>query len=176
MKPGAIGVVVHPRRESHDLIECVVRWADGHGKEVRGLEEARDLMPSSVRTVSEEELAVGAGLVMGLGGDGTVLNYAVKILILGGKVGLFITFFMLIRWTIPRFRYDQLMGLAWQTMIPLSLVNLVAVMVVREYGLTPWVLVPLQLLLLIGTAALRLRKPTLPPFARTGKHPALIDV
>ena len=45
----AIGVVVHPRRDSHDHIECVVRWAAGHGKVVRGLEEARDLMPAAVR-------------------------------------------------------------------------------------------------------------------------------
>jgi NAD+ kinase len=74
VKLGAIGVVVHPRRDSHDMIECVVRWADGHGREVRGLEEARDLMPSSVRTVPEEELAAGAGLMMGLGGDGTILR------------------------------------------------------------------------------------------------------
>ena len=74
MKRGAIGVVVHPRRDSTEMIECVLRWADGHGKEVRGLEEARDLLPSSVRTVSEEELAVGAGLVMGIGGDGTILR------------------------------------------------------------------------------------------------------
>ena len=51
-----------------------MRWAQGHGKEVRGLEEARDLMPASVRTVPEDELAVGAGLMMGLGGDGTILR------------------------------------------------------------------------------------------------------
>src|SRR3954471_15119220 len=74
VKPGAIGVVVHPRRDSSSMIECVVRWAQGHGKEVRGLEEATDLMPTSVRTVPEEELAVGAGLMMGLGGDGTILR------------------------------------------------------------------------------------------------------
>jgi NAD+ kinase len=74
VKPGAIGVVVHPRRDSRAMIGCVVAWADRHGKEVRGLEEARDLMPPSVRTVPEEELAVGAGLVIGLGGDGTILR------------------------------------------------------------------------------------------------------
>ncbi len=48
VKPGSIGVVVHPRRDSRAMIECVVRWAEGHGKEVRGLEEARDLMPPAV--------------------------------------------------------------------------------------------------------------------------------
>jgi NAD+ kinase len=56
------------------MLECVVRWAEGHGKEVRGLEEARELMPAGVRIVPEEEFAVGAGLVIGLGGDGTILR------------------------------------------------------------------------------------------------------
>ena len=42
---------------------------------------------------------------------------------------------MLIRWTIPRFRFDQLMGLAWKVLIPLALVNLVAVMVVQQFEL-----------------------------------------
>jgi NAD+ kinase len=70
----AIGVVVHPRRDSHDLIECVIRWADRHGCEVRGLEEARDLLPASIRTVPEDELAEDGSLVIGLGGDGTILR------------------------------------------------------------------------------------------------------
>jgi NADH-quinone oxidoreductase subunit H len=113
-----------------------------------------------------------------IGGDGTVLNYVVRTLILGGKVGLFIVFFMLIRWTLPRFRYDQLMGLAWQVLIPLSLVSLVAVAAVREF-LPPhqhWVLVPIQLALLVAAGAVRLRRPAAPPVTRTGKHPALIGV
>jgi NADH-quinone oxidoreductase subunit H len=114
--------------------------------------------------------------VSDIGVDGTVLNYVVKLLVLGGKVSFFILFFMLIRWTIPRFRFDQLMGLAWQTLIPLSLVNLVGVMVVRELEWSPWVLLPLQIGLLGGTAALHLRRRTIPVVIRTGKHPALIGV
>jgi NAD+ kinase len=70
----AIGVVVHPRRDSSEMIECVVRWAEGHRTEVRGLHEARDLLPSSVRTVDEDELARDGSLVIGLGGDGTILR------------------------------------------------------------------------------------------------------
>jgi NADH-quinone oxidoreductase subunit H len=49
-----------------------------------------------------------------------------KVVVLIVKVGLMIVFMMWIRWTLPRFRYDQLMDLAWKSLIPLALVNLVA--------------------------------------------------
>ena len=45
---------------------------------------------------------------------------------------------MLIRWTIPRFRFDQLMGLAWKVLIPLSLANVVIVMTVLQFGWNRW--------------------------------------
>jgi NADH-quinone oxidoreductase subunit H len=37
---------------------------------------------------------------------------------------------MLIRWSFPRFRYDQLMDLCWKKILPLSLVNIFATAVV----------------------------------------------
>ncbi len=40
------------------------------------------------------------------------------------KIIAFILFFMFIRWTLPRFRYDQLMKLGWKSLIPLALVNM----------------------------------------------------
>jgi NADH-quinone oxidoreductase subunit H len=48
---------------------------------------------------------------------GTVLFFA--------KVFFFIFFFMWIRWTIPRFRYDQLMRMGWKVLIPLAVANIV---------------------------------------------------
>lgn len=41
------------------------------------------------------------------------------------KVGAVLFFYIWVRWTIPRFRYDQLMNLGWKVMLPLALVNLV---------------------------------------------------
>ena len=41
-----------------------------------------------------------------------------------GKVGFFIYFFMWIRFTLPRYRYDQLMTIGWKILLPLSLLNI----------------------------------------------------
>ncbi|MBK9638023.1 MAG: NADH-quinone oxidoreductase subunit NuoH [Bacteroidetes bacterium] len=57
-------------------------------------------------------------------------------LIFFGKVFFFIFFFMWVRWTLPRFRYDQLMHVGWRVMIPLALFNilLTAVIVLWQNG------------------------------------------
>ncbi len=57
----------------------------------------------------------------------------VKLGVLVGKVGMMIVFIMWIRWTLPRFRYDQLMDLAWKSLIPLALINLFATAVIVQW-------------------------------------------
>jgi NADH-quinone oxidoreductase subunit H len=48
----------------------------------------------------------------------------IGIVALLGKVVFFLFLFMWVRWTIPRFRYDQLMHLGWRILIPLALLNM----------------------------------------------------
>jgi NADH-quinone oxidoreductase subunit H len=61
-----------------------------------------------------------------------IVSAIVKMLVITGKVALMIIFMMWVRWTLPRFRYDQLMDLAWKSMIPLALANLVATAVIIQ--------------------------------------------
>lgn len=85
-----------------------------------------------------------------------VANAIIKLVILCGKMGLFIFFFLLVRWTIPRFRFDQLMNLAWKVMIPLSILNLLAVILVKQSGASLWVLTAISALLFVGAGWLSL--------------------
>jgi NADH-quinone oxidoreductase subunit H len=73
--------------------------------------------------------------------------WLVKLLVLLTKVVFSIFLIMLIRWTIPRFRFDQLMELTWKVFLPLSLANVVAVMCVLQFGVNPIALLPISILL-----------------------------
>jgi NADH-quinone oxidoreductase subunit H len=55
----------------------------------------------------------------------TLAGGVLHILVFLGKVALFMVWFIWVRWTLPRFRYDQLMDLGWRRMIPLALANIV---------------------------------------------------
>ena len=61
-----------------------------------------------------------------------LLSALAKMIVILFKVALVILFMMWVRWTLPRFRYDQLMDLAWKSLIPLALVNVVATAVIVQ--------------------------------------------
>ncbi len=57
--------------------------------------------------------------------DGSVLLALVQFGTFAAKVGALLFFFIWVRWTLPRFRYDQLMNLGWKVMLPVSLANII---------------------------------------------------
>jgi len=56
---------------------------------------------------------------------GSLFTMLVHVAVFWFKVAVFIFFLMLIRWSLPRFRYDQVMKLGWKIILPLSLANIV---------------------------------------------------
>ncbi len=65
---------------------------------------------------------------------GEVLRVAFEAGSFAAKVIFFMWFFVWVRWTLPRFRYDQLMDLGWRIMLPLSLLNVLATGVMIYLG------------------------------------------
>jgi NADH-quinone oxidoreductase subunit H len=53
-----------------------------------------------------------------------VVGVLLSVLIFAVKTAFFVSVFIWVRWTLPRFRYDQLMRLGWKVLLPLALVNL----------------------------------------------------
>ncbi len=71
------------------------------------------------------------------GALGHNLLTALQVAVMFGKTFFFIFFYMWVRWTLPRFRYDQLMNLGWKGLIPLAILNVVVTGAGLLYG-APW--------------------------------------
>jgi len=54
-----------------------------------------------------------------------ILGGVISIAVFAAKTGFFIFLFIWVRWTLPRFRFDQLMNLGWKVFLPLALLNLI---------------------------------------------------
>ncbi|MCP4589242.1 MAG: NADH-quinone oxidoreductase subunit H [bacterium] len=115
-------------------------------------------------------------------GDTSLAAMVFKMVVMGAKIAGLMFIYIWVRWTLPRFRYDQLMRLAWKGLVPVG-IGLVAFAVVMLYLGRPqawgWTLtgnvVALAVTLTVtGLTAERvtgrqrdLPAPTLPPWART---------
>jgi NADH-quinone oxidoreductase subunit H len=123
-----------------DLSECEQELVGGYHTEYSGIKLMMYLVADFLHMIAAAFLIV----ILYLGGwhlwglpAGAEVTWPIALLRIGvllAKVLGVILFFMLIRWSWPRFRFDQLMGLAWNVMLPLGLVNLVMIAVWVEYG------------------------------------------
>ena len=94
----------------------------------------------------------------------------VKVAVLLSKVFAVIIVIQMLRWTIPRFRFDQLMSLAWMGLIPLATINVVLVMVVKQFELNTLWLFPLSVATFVVAGMMATQ--TTRPFARKAIAPA----
>ena len=124
-----------------DLPEAEQELVGGYHTEYSGIKLMMYMVAEFLHMVTAAFLIVilflGGWHFWGLTGSGDLVTWPVavlRVIVLLVKVMGAILFFMLARWSWPRFRYDQLMDLGWKVMIPWGMVNLVVVAVWMEYG------------------------------------------
>ena len=104
---------------------------------IAGLMTAMFLGGWSIPYLSQETIIDGIGAFFGTG-LATAICIALHVGCFFGKVAFMIWLQMLIRWTFPRFRYDQVMDLCWKVILPLSVANIFAtalvLLVTRSIG------------------------------------------
>jgi NADH-quinone oxidoreductase subunit H len=125
-------------RTPFDLAECETELIGGYHTEYSSMKMGFYLFAEYANMfISSAILAVlffGGYNYPGMGwvveNWGINIGNVLGIIVLFIKICGFIFFYMWVRWTIPRFRYDQLMNLGWRILIPLSIANIVVVGIV----------------------------------------------
>ncbi len=150
-----------------DLPECEQELIGGYHTEYSGIKLLLFLVAEFLHMITASFLIVilflGGWHFWGLTGGGPQidgwgfawggaawLQALLRIAVLMTKITLVIMAFMLIRWSWPRFRFDQLMALAWKVMLPLGLINFVAVALLQQLQVVltgsmdqTWLMVPI---------------------------------
>jgi NADH-quinone oxidoreductase subunit H len=118
-------------RTPFDLPECEAELVGGYHTEYSSMKLGFYLFAEYTNMFISS--AIMAGLYFGgyhVPGLANVVHDPMILSLLGvgayiTKITMFIFFFMWVRWTLPRFRYDQLMNLGWKILIPLALLNII---------------------------------------------------
>jgi NADH-quinone oxidoreductase subunit H len=124
-----------------DMPEAESELVAGYHTEYSSMKFSMFFMAEYVNMITSASLAV----VLFLGGYHTGLPLAewglegwplwgLQILAFVAKVGFFMVLFVWVRWTLPRFRYDQLMKLGWKRLFPLALANLMFAALLVAFG------------------------------------------
>ncbi len=161
-----------------DLAECEQELVGGFHTEYSGIKFVLFFLAEYTHVVTLSFLTVllffGGWHFPGLSGpvDQSLMGYFIRWSVLIIKVMILVGFIMQLRWTIPRFRFDQLMGLAWKGLIPLGMLNLLGVVVVLSMDWSKWWLAGFSLAMLLAAgltnaymASSRYSKPSIPKSA-----------
>ena len=123
-----------------DLPEAEQELVGGYHTEYSGIKLLLFLVAEFLHMVTAAFLIVimflGGWHLWGVTGSSqevTWLGAFIRFGVLSTKIFAVILFFMLVRWSWPRFRFDQLMNLAWKVMLPLGIANLVTVATIEEF-------------------------------------------
>jgi NADH-quinone oxidoreductase subunit H len=130
-----ISIFAETNRMPFDLPECETELVGGYHTEYSSMKFAMFFMGEYAAMVIGSALIVTlflGGWSIGFGIDSWVANLHIGDFYFGGLIHLgcfltklvgFILFFILVRWTVPRFRYDQLMKLGWVVFFEAALIN-----------------------------------------------------
>lgn len=134
-----IAAFAEAARLPFDLPECEQELVGGYHTEYAGLKLLLFLVAEFLHMITASFLIVilflGGWHFWGLTGDTNEISLwgaLIRIAVLSLKITGLIVFFMVVRWSWPRFRFDQLMTLAWKVMLPLGVVNLLATAIFQE--------------------------------------------
>ncbi|MEK7773364.1 MAG: NADH-quinone oxidoreductase subunit NuoH [Deltaproteobacteria bacterium] len=119
-----VGSLAEINRIPFDLPEDEGTLGAGFHTEYSGMKFAFFMLAEYIAMVTASVLMV----ILFFGGWNAPFNIPLpipQIFWFLGKVVFFIYFFMWVRFTLPRYRYDQLMTIGWKVLIPISLVNIV---------------------------------------------------
>jgi NADH-quinone oxidoreductase subunit H len=141
-----IAAMAETNRLPFDLPECEQELIGGYHTEYSALKLAFFFLGEYTHMITVSLLVsilfLGGWHFPGIAtmGPNTAITVGIKFVVLFSKMALFILIMMFIRWTIPRFRFDQLMVLAWTGLIPLALGNFVLVMFAKQFQWPLWLL------------------------------------
>jgi NADH-quinone oxidoreductase subunit H len=135
-----VSIFAETNRMPFDLPECETELVGGYHTEYSSMKFAMFFMGEYAAMVIGSALIVTlflGGWSIGFGLDQYVIGQwwggFLHIGVFLAKVIAFILFFILVRWTVPRFRYDQLMKLGWYFFFELALVNIFITAFVLAY-------------------------------------------
>lgn len=128
-----VAAFAETNRIPFDLPEAEPELVAGYHTEYSGMKFGMFYMSEYANMLTSSALIVTLYLggwqipYLHLLGLSPLLTSVLQVLAFCLKVGIVVVFFILVRWTIPRFRYDQLMNMGWKVMLPLSILNVLIV-------------------------------------------------